>query len=234
MRCERHCGSVGRDGYRSPLVSSSGPSFRAAAMWLVWGTAGLVIAGSLTTSFVGAVGAGARVAEEAIVQTEASESRSPVVEERRQGPALDMPQEVLEMLNQRQRALERREEAVRVGEARLLALRQDIEQIVSRHEQSVKAAEAGGRQPKKNKTEVGQATANTTIQQVVTMYETMPAEEAASRLEKMPMDKSLQVLRSLKGKTAGAILAQMKPEKAARLTEQLLGGSASLVRRTEQ
>jgi flagellar motility protein MotE (MotC chaperone) len=39
------------------------------------------------------------------------------------------------------------------------------------------------------------------------------------------MEKSLQVLRSLKGKTAGAILALVKPDKAAKLTEQFLASS---------
>ncbi|MGH7232911.1 MAG: MotE family protein, partial [Nitrospiraceae bacterium] len=58
--------------------------------------------------------------------------------------------------------------------------------------------------------------------QVAKMYETMPPEEAALRIEKVPSDMALQVLRSLKGKTAGAILSQVKPDKAAKLTEQLM------------
>ena len=50
----------------------------------------------------------------------------------------------------------------------------------------------------------------------------MPPEEAAARLEKLPPAMALQVLRSLKGKTAGTILASVKPDKAAKLTEQFL------------
>jgi len=200
--------------------------------YAIWLMGGLVVVGSLTAAFFGAAGAGPRPEESSIVQQEAAETLSPVRagEERRHGPALDVPQEVLEMLNQRQRAVERREEAVRIGEARLQTLRDEIQQIVSRHEQLVKAAEASRQQGKKTKAETNESTVKTTIQQVATIYEAMPAEEAAARLEKMPMEKSLQVLRSLKGKTAGAILSQMKPDKAAKLTEQLLGGSSSFIR----
>jgi flagellar motility protein MotE (MotC chaperone) len=51
----------------------------------------------------------------------------------------------------------------------------------------------------------------------------MPPEEAALRIEKMPSEMALQVLRGLKGKTADAILSQVKPDKAAKLTGQLIG-----------
>ncbi len=54
------------------------------------------------------------------------------------------------------------------------------------------------------------------------MPNAMPPEEAAARLEKLPPAMALQVLRSLKGKTAGTILASVKPDKAAKLTEQFL------------
>lgn len=54
------------------------------------------------------------------------------------------------------------------------------------------------------------------------MYEVMPPEDAATRLEHMPDPKAIEILRLIKAKTAGAILAQVKPERAAKLTEQLL------------
>ena len=64
--------------------------------------------------------------------------------------------------------------------------------------------------------------ANVNQTQLAKIYEAMPAEEAAARLERMPDRKALEVLRLIKGKSAGAILAEVKPERAARLTEQLL------------
>jgi len=112
---------------------------------------------------------------------------------RPQGPALDMPQEVLDMLNQRQRAVERREEAMRTEEARLLSLKKDIEQLLARQLQLSKTG------PNSKKPADAESAAKATVNQVVKMYETMPPEEAAARLEKLPTDMALEVLRSLKG-----------------------------------
>jgi flagellar motility protein MotE (MotC chaperone) len=136
---------------------------------------------------------------------------------RPQGPALDMPQEVLDMLNQRQRAVERREEVMRTEEARLLLLKKDVEQLLAR-QQSAKTGPDSKQKPVD-----AESAAKAAVDQVVKMYETMPPEEAGARLEKLPIDMALEVLRSLKGKTAGTILASVKPDKAAKLTERLLG-----------
>jgi flagellar motility protein MotE (MotC chaperone) len=58
--------------------------------------------------------------------------------------------------------------------------------------------------------------------QLAKMYESMPAEEAAARIERMPDRKALEILRLLKSKSAGAILAQVRVDRAAKLTEELL------------
>jgi flagellar motility protein MotE (MotC chaperone) len=137
---------------------------------------------------------------------------------RPQGPAIDMPQEVVDMLKQRQLVIERREEALKVEETRLSVLKKDLEDMLARQQQLAKNAQAAA--PKNGKPK-GDAAA-TAVDQVVKMYETMPPEEAAARLEKLPTAMALQVLRSLKGKTAGTILASVKPDKAAKLTEQFL------------
>lgn len=139
---------------------------------------------------------------------------------RLQGPALDLPQEILDMLNQRQRAVERREEALRAEETRLLSLKKDIEQLLARQQQLSKTG------PNSKKPLDAETAAKATVDQVVKMYETMPPEEAAVRLEKMPTDMALEVLRSLKGKTAGTILASVRPDKAAKLTELFLTGTS--------
>jgi flagellar motility protein MotE (MotC chaperone) len=137
---------------------------------------------------------------------------------RLQGPALDLPQEILDMLNQRQRAVERREEAMRTEEARLLSLKKDIEQLLARQQVLSKTG------PSSKKSDAESA-AKATVDQVVKMYETMPPEEAAVRLEKLPTDMALEVLRLLKGKAAGTILASVRPDKAAKLTELFLAGT---------
>jgi flagellar motility protein MotE (MotC chaperone) len=138
---------------------------------------------------------------------------------RLQGPALDLPQEILDMLNQRQRAVERREEAMRTEETRLLSLKKDIEQLLARQQQLSNTG------PSSKKLPDAESAAKATVDQVVKMYETMPPEEAAVRLEKLPTAMALEVLRSLKGKTAGTIMASVRPDKAAKLTEMFLTGT---------
>ena len=149
-----------------------------------------------------------------------------------QGPATMAPREIHEMLEQRRRLLDQREAAIRESETHLLELKAELEQIVTRHEQMVEAEKkrsqaaakakpaAEADKPKDPKTQAGPRNVNQT--QLVKIYEAMPPEEAAARLERMPERKAVEVLRLLKGKFAGAILAEVKPERAARLTEPLL------------
>lgn len=154
---------------------------------------------------------------------------SPVEPAQAQGPALNMPEEVVAMFQQRQDDLDRREKTVRTSEERLTNLRADIEQILSK----VEAAEQRRLRAKEqeDKAAAGQNAAQKKqafeqhaqkYAQLTKIYETMPAEEAAARIEKMPDRKALEILRLVKGKTAGSILAQVKVDRAAKLTEQLL------------
>lgn len=59
-------------------------------------------------------------------------------------------------------------------------------------------------------------------QKVAKMYESMPPEDAARRMEKLDDDSALLILTTLKPKTAGKILAQMDAEKAASLSKKML------------
>ena len=159
------------------------------------------------------------------------ESKPETVKKDVQGPATSAPREIYDMLEQRKRLLDKRETAVRGSETRLLELKAELEQIVTRHEQAVEAekkrrqaAQAKGAGEAEKVKTPAKATPAVNVNQVqlAKIYEAMPAEEAAARLERMPERKALEVLRLLKGKSAGAILAEVKPERAARLTEQLL------------
>lgn len=146
-----------------------------------------------------------------------------------QGPAIAIPREILAMLDQRKKALDKREEEIRVKETRLAALKSEIEGILARHEESLKLAEKIRKDNAEDKAVLDQKQAQVDAEtrkadqaRLAKIYETMPAEEAAARIEKLPSQRALEVLRLLKGKTAGAILAQVQPTKAAKLTEQLI------------
>lgn len=149
-----------------------------------------------------------------------------------QGPATTAPREIFEMLEQRKRVLDTREAAVRLAETNLLELKAELELIVSRHEQLIEAEKKRNQAAAKNKSTSASDNSkdpknaggprNVNQAQLAKIYESMPPEEAAARLERMPERKAMEVLRLIKGKSAGAILAEVKPERAARLTEQLL------------
>jgi len=142
-----------------------------------------------------------------------------------QGPAIDFPREVLEMLNQRKRDLDRREQTIRQNEERLMIVRSQVEELLDQNEalekkiQSAQAkvpAQQAKLQAEKERVAQDQRT------QLAKMYEAMASEDAASRLERMPDRKAIEILKLVKAKTAGAILAQVKADRAAKLTEQLL------------
>jgi flagellar motility protein MotE (MotC chaperone) len=137
-----------------------------------------------------------------------------------QGPALDVPREVIGMLDLRKRDLDRREEAVRQTEERLMIVRAEVEKILAKNDVLEKRIESvrakAEQQPPKER--LAQAQKN----QLAKMYEAMPSEDAAVRLERMPDQKAIEILRLVKTKSAAAILAQVKPEHAAKLSVQLL------------
>lgn len=157
-----------------------------------------------------------------------------------QGPAIETPREIIEMLDQRKKDLDRREAVIRQEEERLLALKTELEGILTRNEAMQKKLEESRRLHQKQTTEQkvqqdqfiadrkalyskhAQEQKTQSQAQLAKMYESMPSEEAAARLEKMPEHKAIEILRIVKPKTAGAILAQVRVERAAKLTEQLL------------
>ena len=142
-----------------------------------------------------------------------------------QGPAVDVPREVLDMLEQRKHDLDRREQLIRQNEDRLMIVRGQIEELLDQNEalekriqnaQAKDAPQQAKALAEKDRLVQEQRT------QLSKIYESMPSEDAAARLEHMPDRKAIEILKLVKAKTAGAILAQVKADRAAKLTEQLL------------
>lgn len=169
-------------------------------------------------------------------ETETDSLAGPAV----QGPAIETPREILDMLDQRKKDLDRREGMIRQDEERLLTLKTELEALLTKNETMQKKLEESRRLHQKQTTEQkiqqdqfiaerkalvtkqAQDQKNHTQAALAKMYESMPSEEAAARLEKLPEYKAVEVLRIVKPKIAGAILSQIRVERAAKLTEQLL------------
>jgi flagellar motility protein MotE (MotC chaperone) len=143
----------------------------------------------------------------------------------KQGQAIDFPREVLDMLDQRKRDLDRREQSIRQNEERLMIVRGQVEELLDQNEALEKKIQSAQAKVPTQQAKL-QAEKERVVQdhrtQLAKMYESMPSEDAASRLERMPDRKAIEILRMVKAKTAGAILAQVKADRAAKLTEQLL------------
>lgn len=111
-------------------------------------------------------------------------------------------------------------------EERLTILKADIKKEIERLEKL------------KKEIEEAQKALDVKIQEgllkVAKMYESMPAEEAARKLEKLDEDAAVIILNSLKPKTAGKILAQMENDKAASLSKKLLIKGKVLQEKTSQ
>lgn len=152
-----------------------------------------------------------------------AEATTKASSEKVQGPAIDDVQEILQVLNQRKEYLARKEEALKEAEARIAALKADAEKILDRYEKVTKAAIEKQEEQAKKKAQAQLDSRKATVLQAVKMFESMPPEEAASRIDKMPEKSAMELLRELKPKTAGSILAQMKPERAAKIAEKFLG-----------
>lgn len=63
------------------------------------------------------------------------------------------------------------------------------------------------------------------IDKVVKIFESMPAEDAARRIEKLDETNSVLILSSLKPKVAGKILAQIEVEMAASISKKMIAKS---------
>ena len=60
------------------------------------------------------------------------------------------------------------------------------------------------------------------LTKVVKIYEAMAAEDAAKAIEKLDDDTAVQILSSLKARSAGKIMGQLDPAKAAALSKKVL------------
>lgn len=135
---------------------------------------------------------------------------------------MDEARTLLQLLQHRKQELDRREEAIRADEQRLAALKSELEAMLNSFEQKTKAAEAARQAEAERRKRAEADERKATLLRMVQIYEAMPVEDAAARIDKLPDRSAIELLRAMKGKTAGAILAQMKPAKAALLSQRLI------------
>lgn len=120
---------------------------------------------------------------------------------------------ILERLQERRQELEARARELDLRESLLKAAEKRLE--TKQTEQKESDARGGGSAQRKDEAEAAR------FKGVVTMYETMKPKDAAKIFDRLDIKVLMEVASQIKPQTMSAILAQMSPEAAERLTVEL-------------
>lgn len=116
-------------------------------------------------------------------------------------------------IEKRQRELKDREDALKVKEDRLNALRKDVDEKIDKYTKLLAQIETALKKIEKVKDD--------RYEHIVKTFEAMPPEEAAPRLSSVDEGLAITILSRMKSKRAAAIMGAMEPKKASTLTEGL-------------
>lgn len=119
--------------------------------------------------------------------------------------------DTLAFIEKKQREIKVKENTLQQEEERLKIVRKDIDERIEKYTSLLNQLENV-----LNKLEHLQ---DEKFEHVVKVYEVMPPEEAATRLSALPELTAVKIIKKMKPKKAGVIMAYMDPQKVASLTE---------------
>lgn len=125
------------------------------------------------------------------------------------GPAAAQ-EDPVKLIEAKRAELAAKEQALKREEERIATLRKDVEAKIAEYAAILDRIEAALKQ-------AGQAQGEK-IANVVKAYEAMPPEDAAVRISALDDATALLIMRRMKSKKAGAVMAAMDPQRAAFLT----------------
>lgn len=121
--------------------------------------------------------------------------------------------EILQSIEQKEQALNKREESLKKREEQLNLLGTEIEKKLAEIKKAQNNIE--------RMVTMREDLVEKSIRHLVKVFSSMKPAEAGPLLEKLDRDITIQILSKMKGKTAGKILAKIKPTLAARLSEEI-------------
>ena len=121
------------------------------------------------------------------------------------------PKVMLDAITRRTIEIEKKEDMIRAREERLLGLRSDVDIKLRKIKKDTMRLENILKELHKIDSD--------TLAGLAKVYENMPPEEAASRLEKIEPKFAIRLFRAINSRKAGKILGFVEPGKAARLSE---------------
>ena len=122
---------------------------------------------------------------------------------------------MLEVIENKNRELKKREEELRLKEVRLEALEAKVLKDLEKIEKSIsESKEQMGAQAEKTKANVNS---------LIKVYSSMKPEEAASLVEAIDEELALKIVSGMKSKIAGQVLSKLDVKVAKRISEKLAG-----------
>jgi flagellar motility protein MotE (MotC chaperone) len=121
--------------------------------------------------------------------------------------------EILKSLEKKENAINQREKDLQKQEEHLKVLRTDIEKRLHDIEKAQRRLE--------ELAAIREDLVGKSINHLAKVYSSMRPEEAGPLIEKLEEDITIQILRKMKSRSAGKILARVKPSIAARLSEEI-------------
>jgi flagellar motility protein MotE (MotC chaperone) len=121
--------------------------------------------------------------------------------------------DMIAFIEKKQKEIKEKENTLMKEEERLKILRKDIDERIEKYTNLLNQIETILKKLEHLQDEK--------IEHVVKAYEVMPPEEAATRLAALPEITAVKIIKKMKPKKAGIIMANMDPQKVASLTESM-------------
>ncbi|MFN3480475.1 MAG: MotE family protein [Thermodesulfovibrionales bacterium] len=129
-------------------------------------------------------------------------------------PFASSQDDILRLIEKKQKELKEREENLKKEEERLNLLKKELDEKIDRYSKILAEIEGQLKELKKARDD--------RFEQVVKTFEAMPPEDAATRLNEMDEKTATKIISMMKPKKASAIMAAMEPKKVAGLTSRIL------------
>lgn len=121
--------------------------------------------------------------------------------------------DLLTLIEKRQKELDERERSLKIEEERLETLRKDLELKIRRYSELLKKINAILDEMEQKDIK--------NMEYLVKVYESMPSEEAGQRLSALDETLAANILKRMRPRKAGAILSTMEPQKVSAITRHL-------------
>lgn len=121
--------------------------------------------------------------------------------------------DLLVMIEKRQKELDEKERSLRLEEERLQAMKKDLDEKLKRYSDLLKKINSILDQMEQKNIQ--------NMEYLVKVYESMPPEEAGQRLGALDETLAATILKKMRPRKAGAILSTMEPQKVSAITRHL-------------